>query len=120
MYPHDLDRFRATESRLNDRAKPVAKPRTRRSRDWFIKGPIPGEWLSRAAVLRGRAFHVAMAIRYLVGVEQSTVVTLTWRVLRKFGTSPDCGRRGLAALESAGLVSVLRKHGSCPRVTIQE
>jgi hypothetical protein len=86
---------------------------------WFLKGPIPGDWLGQAGKLPGRALHVALALWYLAGVGKTPTVKLTGGVLSRFGSPPDAGRRGLAALEGAGLVSVDRHSGRCPVVTIQ-
>lgn len=114
----NLDEFRANR---DSRPKPKAgarRPRRRRS-EWFLKGPIPGEWLGRAARLSGRALHVALAVWHQNALESRNVVKLTWGVLDRFGVTPDAGARGLAALERAGLVSVQRHRGRSPLVTIQ-
>lgn len=119
MTPLDLERFRA---RPNGEFPPATRKRAPRHKagEWFLKGPIPGEWLHRAAALPGRALHVALAVWYLAGMEKSRQVRLTWAVFARFGVTPDAGRRGLAALEGAGLVAVDRHPGRCPVVTIQE
>lgn len=57
---------------------------------------------------------------YLAGLKKSRTVSPTWDVWRRFGLPPDAGRRGLAALERAGLVTVDRHVGRCPVVTIQD
>ena len=85
-----------------------------------VKGPIPGEWVSRAAKLPGRVLHVGLALWFLAGMEKCRTVKPTWRIWRRFSVSPDTGRRGLAELERAGLVSVDRHPGRCPLVTIRE
>jgi hypothetical protein len=85
-----------------------------------LKGPIPGEWLELAAELPGRALHVALAIRHQVDLTRCTKVKLTHHALAKFGTLPDAGARGLAALEHKGLVAVDRHNGRCPVVKIKE
>jgi hypothetical protein len=63
---------------------------------------------------------VGLALWYLVGVKKSRAVKPTWDTWQRFGLSPDAGRRGLAALEVAGLVAVDRHPGRCPVVTIQD
>jgi hypothetical protein len=119
MHALDLDQFRA---RRNGELRPAKSTRAPRHKagEWFLKGPIPGEWLHRAAELPARALHVALAAWYLAGVEKRRQVKLTWGVFARFGVSPDAGRRGLVALERAGLVSVDRHPGRCPVVTILE
>ena len=116
----DLDQFRSTPD--GERLKP---PKVRRlprhkSGEWFLKGPIPGTWLSRAAALTGRSLHVALAVWYLAGLKRSRQVTLGRKTLRMFGVQPDASRRGLVELERAGLVCVERSSGCSPRVTLLE
>jgi hypothetical protein len=119
MPPLDLDQFRAKPD-----GKPLLpkskRPPRHKAGEWFLKGPIPGEWLHQAAKLPGHALHVALAAWYLAGVERGHQVKLTWGVFDRFGVSPDAGRRGLVALERAGLVSVDRHPGRCPVVEILE
>lgn len=58
-------------------ATPIAlnhKPENRPSR--FVRGPIPAEWLERAARLPGKALHAALAIRYLDGFRETGTVQL--------------------------------------------
>ncbi len=111
----DLETFRLTKSNT----LPQEGNRLRqRDRTWFVKGPIPGDWLEQAAAQPGKALHVALALWYLAGLQKSDQVTLTRKPLRLFSVLPDSGRRGLAALEKAGLVQVNRRNGRCPRVTI--
>ena len=117
MYPLDIDQFRVQQGDQLLFGKVKRQPRYK-GRRWFLKGPIPGDWLHRAAILPGRALHVALALWYLAGLERRQHVKITWRVLDRFGVSPYAGRRGLAALECAGLVNVERHTGRCPVVTL--
>lgn len=114
----NLDEFRAKRDSGPKPKTGTQRPRRKRS-EWFLKGPIPGEWLGRAAKLPGRALHVALAVWHLRDLKNRNVVKLTWRVLDRFGGTPDAGARGLAALERAGLVSVVRHRGRSPLVTIE-
>ena len=91
---------------------------TRRKR--FLKGPIPLEWLCRAASLPGKAFAVAVAVRYRAGVCREKEVTLGKGVQERFGISRATVYRGLSRLEFAGLVAVDRKRGRLARITILE
>jgi hypothetical protein len=119
MSPLDLDQFR---TKRNGEIRPAESTREPRHKagEWFLKGPIPGEWLTRAAGLSFRALRVGLALWYLAGVKKSRVVKPTWDTWQRFGLSPDAGQRGLAALERAGLVTVDRHRGRCPVVTIRE
>jgi hypothetical protein len=115
----DLDRFR-----LRPAAKPKAtkkrRPPRHKGNEWFLKGPIPGAWLTLAARLPGRALHVALALWYLAGLKKTREVKPTGNTWERFGVSPDAAYRGLRALEAAGLVWVDRRRGRCPLVKILE
>jgi hypothetical protein len=93
------------------------KARVRRGR-WFIKGPLPGEWIGRASQLSGKALHVGLALWFISGRSKQEVVKLTRAALKLFSLRRDSARRGLAALERAGLVRVSRRRGRCPVVEI--
>lgn len=82
----------------------------------FLKGPIPLHWLLSVFPLPGKALHVAVALWYRSGLEKSCRVKFNqsrWK-----GVSRDSARRGLCALERAGLVRVMRHPGRVPIVTI--
>ena len=98
MHPLDLDQFRA---RPDGKPRPVKQQRPPRHRagEWFLKGPIPGEWLTRAAGLSFRALRAGLALWYLAGVRKSRAVKPTRDTWQRFGLSPDAGRRGLVAME---------------------
>lgn len=86
----------------------------------FLRGPIPWSWLSRAGRLPGKALHVAVAIRFLDGFEQTGAVDLSPARLRELGVSRTAGYRALDALEGAQLVRADRHRGKAPRVMIIE
>jgi len=117
MTPLDLERFRLPPG---DRPKPPRRQRPPRhkGREWFLRGPIPGLWLTRAATLPGRTLHVALALWHLAGMARSRVVKATGEAFRRFGVSPHAARRGLAAMERAGLVTAERHSGRRPLVTL--
>jgi hypothetical protein len=113
----NLELFRA---KSGDRQRPDKRKRLprHRPRNWFFKGPVPGDWLQRAAALPGRALHVGLAVRHAMALQRSEHARLTSKLLEQFGVKPDAGSRGLAALEQAGLVTVVRHSGRCPMVSI--
>jgi hypothetical protein len=84
----------------------------------FLKGPVPWKWLSQAAVLRGRALHVGVALWHLAGMRKSATVSLSRRVLDELGVRRHSGYRALKSLEAVGLVGVSRRPGRLPRVTL--
>lgn len=87
----------------------------------FLKGPIPLDWLSLAAIQPGKTLHVAIALWFWVGLRKSCQVGLSMAWLEKtFGMNRYAGYRGLATLERAGLISVVRHQGRKSLVTLLE
>jgi len=84
----------------------------------FIKGPIPFDWITKAARAKGKTLHVAIALWFLVGVKRSRQVALSQSTLKRFGVGRQASYRALLRLEDAGLVSVYRHPGRNPIVTI--
>jgi len=84
----------------------------------FLKGPIPLLWLAAAAKQPGRALHVGIAVWFLAGIKRNAVIALSSSILVSFGVNRHAVYRGLKALERAGLVSVVRKPGRLPQVTL--
>jgi len=87
----------------------------------FLCGPIPWDWLSVASQNcgKGSALQVGIALWFLSGLNRkSATVKLTNKTLKSLGVQRNAGYRGLQTLEKNKLVSVVRKKGSCPLVTI--
>lgn len=84
----------------------------------FIKGPLPLNWFISAQGLPGKAGAIGLAIWYLVGLQNSRTIKVNAQVEKVAG----CSRKGLyaalVALEEAGLISVVRKAGARPTVTV--
>ena len=97
--------------------KKTKAPRHKNS-EWFLKGPVPLNWLTIAGRAPGRALHVAIVLWYRSGLTKSGVMPLPLLVLKQMGVDRYAARRGLAALEEAGLVSVKRTQGKKPVVTL--
>ena len=113
----DIQRFRADASTvLAKRPKQFRRYRS----GWFLMGPVPGEWLGRAAALPGKSLHVALAIRHETDLKKNKSVKLCRAHLRKFAVLPDAARRALKCLEDARLIDVVRNPGQCPVVTVLE
>ena len=87
--------------------------------DWFIRGPILGSWIGKAAHLGGgHTFHVALAIHYVSGLHRnSRKVTLERFHLDRFGVKKDSARRALDRLREAGLIEYT-KVGQKYKVTV--
>ena len=108
---------------LPRKASPIKSTKAPRHKtgERFLRGPIPMNWLCAAAVAtrHGSGFKVAMAIWYHSGLnKQARTVRLSGSVLRDMGVERHAGYRGLQALEKAGLVSVVRRPGQSPQVTL--
>jgi hypothetical protein len=96
------------------------RPPHHRPGDPFIKGPIPFGWIASACRLPGIGLHVAMAYR-LHGERFGLAHGRHWGIGDSAGglhVSRHTARRGFHAAERAGLISVVRRPGCKPRVTI--
>lgn len=84
-------------------------PRHKRGQE-FLCGPVPLPWLRQAATLRGKALAVGIALWFKA----------TGTLWGKLGIHRKSAYRGLSALETAGLITVVRHAGRAPVVTIVE
>lgn len=84
----------------------------------FLRGPVCWDWITAATKLPGAALGVGLVVHFLDGFTQSKTIRLSSDELRRLGIPRTTGYRALAALEKAGLVSVRRRAGSQPEVTI--
>ena len=112
----DLSRLRTDRPTVANKKR---QPRKRLA-GWFVKGPIPGEWISHAAKLPGKSLHIALAIQYSRGISGEPVV-LTNDVAGRFGVfRRQTVYKALRNLAAAGLIQVDRANGRCPRVVVVE
>ena len=115
----DFERLRFSTRPLDALAARPSKPPRHRQGEAFLKGPIPMAWLALAARLPGRALHMGLILWYWAGITKRRVVAPSLsRAEREFGVSRTALARGLAALEHADLVSVDRRAGRKPVVTL--
>jgi DNA-binding transcriptional ArsR family regulator len=84
----------------------------------FLKGPVPMSWLAAAARLPGKALAVGIALWRLAGATKSQTILLSTTEVVPLGVDRNAKSRALRVLEQAGLVSVERRPGRLPRVTI--
>lgn len=84
----------------------------------FLRGPIPIAWLTRAARLPGKAIHVALAIQWLQGMKPNTTFQLTRKSLENFDVSRDAASDALNRLEAVGLITLEKKPGQRPLITV--
>jgi hypothetical protein len=85
-----------------------------------LLGPIPLAWLAKAASLPGKALALGLAIWFAKTARKTKVVALTPDLVKRFGVTRKPSYRALDSLETAGLVSVDRKRGRCPRVELSD
>ena len=78
------------------------------------------DWLMSAAQLPGKSLHVGVALWAMGELQNSRVVALSNITSLRFGLDRNAKYRALAWLEKAGLISVERKAGHAPLVTILE
>jgi hypothetical protein len=89
-----------------------------------LHGPIPWAWWLPASRLQGKSLQVAAVCWLLAGwgrsadIELSTDLWPGFTNWAEFGLSQSSAFRGLNALESAGLVSVVRRPGRTSIVSI--
>jgi hypothetical protein len=84
----------------------------------FLRGPVPWDWLAKAAKLPGKALHVGLALWRLSGATKSDTVRLSNVELDAMGVDRNAKSRALKHLEQAGLVRVSQAPGQAPVVTI--
>jgi hypothetical protein len=87
--------------------------------DLFIKGPIPLDWVTRANALPGKAGAVGIALWFLAGVKTSKTFKVTAEARRVAACSRQAFSHGLDALEDAKLISVVRRAGCNPEVSMR-
>ena len=84
----------------------------------FLKGPIPLNWLSRAAQLQGKSLQVGLSLWFLAGLTNSRTMKLSQSTLCDFGVNRQCKYRALKWLEDAQLISIKGENGQSPEVTL--
>ena len=85
----------------------------------FIKGPIDLGWISKVALLPGKALNVGLALMYLKGLTKSDEdLKLTDKHFRTFNMTRKSAYNALALMEGAGLIEVKREQGRKNRIKI--
>ncbi len=95
---------------------------------YFTKGEkfiraMPRGCVVAACKLEGKSIQVALVCWYLKGLNSRKnlsdhSVVLSAKMLREFGINRSAAYRALKKLEAANLVSVDRRRGRLPRITI--
>ena len=89
-----------------------------KTKELFIRGPIPIPWVERVAKLPGKALALAVGLWWLHGMAKGGEVTVTRKMLGRLNISRDAAADGLLRLEKAGLIRVTRAPGNRPRARI--
>jgi hypothetical protein len=97
-----------------------AKPPRHRQGEKFLSGPIPWPWVHRASQLKGKALTVALVLWQEAGCRKCRTIRFRPSQTDALGFHRSTARRGLRALEQAGLVRIRRIPGQCLEVTILE
>ena len=84
----------------------------------FLRGPVPLEWLGRAAALPGKTLNVAIALWWRHGMAKGKPFKLTQQALKYLHVERDAASSGLVRLERAGLIQVERRTGQRPIISI--
>ena len=117
MHPIDPKKLSLSEKKVQGDLPSKLPPRHKRG-EKFLKGPIPWNWLCKAAQLCGKALQVAIAIWFLAGIHKRREVKLSGAAVTDLGVSRYACYRSLKLLEGAGLISVQRGSGRKAIVTI--
>ncbi len=117
MHPLSVMNLISSERRLQldiDTGKLVPIPKKK----LFLRGPVPMDWLSKAAELPGKTLNVALAIWWLQGMTQSESFKLTRKSLILINIKRNAASISLKHLEGAGLIKIQKKIGQRPVISI--
>ena len=117
--PDDIERFRLPSS-MTPPIPSSDRPPRHRSRERFLKGPIPWAWLDRAGRLPGKALAIGLVIWQKAGVSGTGSVRLCQARLPDLGLNEASIRRGIYWLEREGLIEVRRRPGRGLEVSLKE
>lgn len=118
----DVDTFRmASPLPVTTGSCATNRRRKRVSADRFLAGPVPMSWLAEAYRRGSAAQAVGLALWHARGMQRGREAPIKVNAAsrRPMGLSQDQARRGVRALEAAGLVKIERGgRGRCAVVTI--
>jgi len=102
-----------------DHGRFIRKGKQTRATERFLRGPIPYDWLTHAARLPGSALSVGVCLWHLAGLRSTRQdLALSTERLESLSVSRHSKDRALIALAAAGLITVERKRGRSPRVSL--
>lgn len=98
---------------------PSPRPPRHQPGQAFLKGPVPWDWLVQAGQLPGQALHVGLVLWREAGCLNRHTVPFRLSLAVQFGMHQATARRGLHALEKAGLISTRTIPGRHLEVTLR-
>lgn len=112
--------------RLNPQAQAVIesakrkkrKSRSRRTGEWFVWGPIPESYITRAAKLPGKSLIVWLALWTEHHCRKGKPLRVTTGLLERFHVHRNAAYRALKHLEGARLLVADRRPGRIANVRL--
>ena len=114
----DLSKYNSNTPDVRRSSKIDCGPPRHMRGEQFLCGPIPLDWLKRAARLPGKALQVSLAAWFRAFLKRTDTVLLTNKLVKGFGVSRHSKARALRALEAAGLMAVHRTPRENPTVKL--
>jgi hypothetical protein len=120
----DADEFDPKRWEMGDHSMEITHPSPPRGRsrirkaDRFLKGPVPWSWLTRAMALPGKALALGLMVWLQSGISGKKTVQFCLTRADAEGIEIKTARRAIRHLESAGLITVVRRPGRGLEVTI--
>lgn len=71
--------------------KELQSRRGKRQKGMFIKGPIPLEWITKAACLPGKTINTALALWFLAGLWSSNMFKFSKKTYGQFRVTRSSG-----------------------------
>jgi hypothetical protein len=115
--PFDPESLRISDDTLEYLSSKKRVPRHRPGA-LFLKGPIPWNWLTRAASLPGKTLHISVLLWKRAGGCKHPTVRFCAQYAGEWGISAYSARRALHALVKADLITIRQQPGRCPQVTL--
>ncbi len=101
------------ERKIFDPAVDVKRRTAERSKELFLRGPIPFDWINRAC--SDRTARLALIIRSFMEMERTSELRISMKICRYAGISDRRQRwRCLQKLEHTGLFEVSASQGRSP------
>lgn len=84
----------------------------------FIKGPLPFEWIHKAASIPGKSLAVGISLWYLRGLTKSQTFKITAKARKLANCTRQTYNEGLRNLAKSELIILDQQSGRSPIVTL--